>query len=229
MFNFLKKKQNKNIKDWELQLLKSIVKRLPPKYEFLTNQISFEFILGSVPNDLLKDGWKRILCDENLYNSFKNNKINYRLIGIKVFDLKTNSNKDIELDLYEGVIIGYRITESNCEFDLNRIDIRNLYERSYENKDREALCLILGTIPQKIVPLFELENTFKISIHEGDFYVIKNLEDGNYVAIDNSSAVYGLIHDPFEVEKIFNNKEDFFKALELETFDMDAYYNKKMF
>jgi len=74
----------------------------------------------------------------------------------------------------------------------------------------------------------EIESTFKIEIPEGKFYVIKDLEDGNYLSMDENGAVYGMIHDPYEIEKLFDSKEAFFKALESGKFSISRYYENKM-
>ncbi len=58
--------------------------------------------------------------------------------------------------------------------------------------------------------------------------LIKDLEDGNYLSMNEKGAVFGMIHDPYEVEKLFDNKEAFFNDLELGNFSIEQYYNKKM-
>jgi hypothetical protein len=61
MFNFFKKRQLKHIQNWEYDLLKGVVEKLPMKYSFLLNQVNKNFILDSIPNEFLNDGWKRRL------------------------------------------------------------------------------------------------------------------------------------------------------------------------
>ena len=116
MMNIFKKKNSKQIKSWEYQLLEAIVDKLPSKYSFLKNQINSEFILDSVPNELLDKGWKRILCNQNLYNAYRNDNINYKLVGINVFESESQSYKSVELDLYEGIIIGYKIEDTFVQY-----------------------------------------------------------------------------------------------------------------
>ncbi len=228
MFNLFKKKQVKNIQEWEYALLKAIVEKLPSKYSFLINQTNPEFILDSVPNEFLEDGWKRIICNQNIYSSIKDNNINYKLVGIKIFDLESKSFKSIELDLYEGIIIGYKVSESKGQFDFENIDLKGLREKPYENKHKEELEKIIGTVGNDLLVHLDIGDTFKIEIPEGEFYVIKDLEDGNYLSMDKRSAVYGMIHDPYEIEKLFNNKEAFFEALKSGEFSISEYYDKKM-
>ncbi len=229
MFNLFKKKRAKNIQEWEYDLLKSVAEKLPSKYSFLTNQVNPDFILDSVPNEFLEVGWKRVICDQNVYNSIKDNSINYKLIGIKIFDLESKSFKSVELDLYEGILIGYKVDESSGkQFDYENIDIKNLHEKPFGNKEKEELEKIIGTVKGKILAQLDIEDTFKIEVPEGEFYVIKDLEDGNYLSMNEKGAVYGMIHAPYEVEKLFDTKESFFEALKSGEFSISEYHDKKM-
>ena len=87
---------------------------------------------------------------------------------------------------------------------------------------------LIGKVPKAILSQLDVESTFKIEIPEGNYYVIKDLEDGNYLSMDEQGAVYGMIHDPYEIEKLFNNKEAFFEALKSGEFSISEYYDKKM-
>ncbi|QDH80569.1 hypothetical protein FKX85_16580 [Echinicola soli] len=228
MFNLFKKKRAKNIQQWEYDLLKSVAEKLPSKYSFLISQVNPNFILDSVPNEFLEHGWKRIICDQNVYNSIKNNSINYKLVGIKVFDLEAKDYKNVELDLYEGVLIGYKVDDSSRQFDYENIDIKSLRKKPYENKEKEELEKIIGTVSNDILAQLDIDDTFKIEVPEGEFYVIQDLEDGNYLSMNEKGAVYGMIHDPYEVEKLFETKESFFEALKSGEFSISEYYDKKM-
>jgi hypothetical protein len=226
--NIFRKKNDKHIENWEYQLLEAIVDKLPLKYAFLKNQVNSDFILDSLPNELLEQGWKRILCNQNLYKTYRNANINYKLVGINVFELGSQSYKSIELDLYEGIIIGYKIEYVSVKYDITKIDLRLLREKYYDNKDRDELKKLIGHITENVLSKLDIEDTFKIEIPEGEFYVIKNLGDGNYLSINTSGSIFGMIHDPYQIEKLFDKKETFFEALKTGTFDILEYYNKKM-
>lgn len=92
MFNIFKRKKRED-QNWEYDLLKAVVEKLPSKYLFLNNQINKEFILKIVPNELLKNGWRRTIIDFKLYNSFKKEEINYKLTGISIFNFIEKSYK----------------------------------------------------------------------------------------------------------------------------------------
>jgi len=157
----------------------------------------------------------------------KNYHVFFILIGIKIFNRNKNIYEDVELDIVEGMLAGFKITARYRDLDLNKIDINGITEKHFKDKDKEALTKILGKIDKDLLSKLDIEDTFRIEIEEGEFYVIKNLGDGNYLSINKQGAVYGMIHDPYEVELLFENKEDFFKALSTGKFDIQEYYRTK--
>lgn len=210
---FKKKKEVKKIQDWEFNLLKAIISKLPKKYDFLKPQISLDFFIDSVDNEFLKDGWKRVISNQNFYSNYRNKNINYLISDIEIFDLLNKKFINVDLDLYEGIIIGYKIFSNSNEYDLNQINISNIKEKQFQNEDVIFLKQILGKVPTTVENFIDIENTFKIEINEGTFYVIKDLTNGNYLSIDKNGAVYGMIHDPYEIEKLFDNKTEFYNAI----------------
>jgi hypothetical protein len=57
------------------------------------------------------------------------------------------------------------------------------------------------------------------------YYQIKDLEDGNYIAIDNKGQVFGLIHDPYKIELINKSVKQFVDDVNSGQFDFDKYLN----
>lgn len=227
MFNIFKKKTKTNMQAWEYELLKAVVEKLPSKYSFLKTQFNVNFILDIVPNELLGHGWKRIIVDFKLYSSYKKKDVDYKLIGINILNTLDKCYKELQLDVYDGIIIGYKLNDEG-NFDLSNINIENIREIHYENVDRDTLKEIMGIVDEDVFNLLDINDTFKIEVPEGDFYMLKDLGDGNYLSMDMTGAVYGMIHDPYEIEKIFENKESFYKALKSGDFNITSYYDKKM-
>lgn len=228
MFNIFKKKKNRNIKEWEFLLLQKIAEKLPLKYAFLKRQIHPDFFLDSTDNVLLGDNWKRVICNQNLYRFYKNNDINYVIENILVYNLDSTTYINVDIDVYNGIIIGYRIHSNSERFDVNLIDIDKIREKQFINKDLAELKIILGDIPLNIASLLNIDDTFKIEIPEGCFYVIKDLGNGDYLSMDTQGNVFGMIHDPYEIEKLFDSKESFYDALNSGEFNILEYYDKKM-
>ena len=81
-----------------------------------------------------------------------------------------------------------------------------------ENPDQKIVEKALKTLTKEQIELLELDFTFEIELDEKLFYTILDMEDGNYIAVDNKGKVYRLIHDHEEVVKLIADKPtDFFK------------------
>ena len=225
MFNFFRRQDN--IEEWEYDLFCQIGQKLPKDYSFLTRQLNREFILNRKTSDSPAKGWKITIYDENLYNEYKNTALNYKLSGIKIYDKGENCFKNIEFDIFDGVIIGYYIERSSLNFDFSRIEF-DIKEQTYINSDKEILMNILGYVSEEITIHLDINDTFELKIEDHLFYVIKILGEGNYVVIDKSAKIYGMIHDPYEIELLFENKDDFFKAISDGEFNFQKYYSTKM-
>jgi hypothetical protein len=213
MLNFFKKKKQKSIKVWEYNLLIAIANILPSKYDFFKSQANEDFILDSTSNPLLNENWKRVSSNLNLAKKNCNKNINYILTGILVYDNNRNRYKNVEIDFYEGIIIGYNFGSNNENFDLTKINIEKLKEKTFENTDKKLVESIIGKENDDILSKLDIDDTIKIEIEDGVFYTIKNLEDGNYVSIDEKGIIYEMSHDPYKVRKIFENSRELLVAI----------------
>mgnify|MGYP000309548173 CR=1 FL=1 len=229
MFNLFRKKRKKKIKKWEYKLLKAIVHKLPLEYSFLIEQVDEKYIIDSVPNPLLEEGWKHLVFSKKYSELTKRKNLNYELYGIIYFDIDNENYNEVILNISEGVLNGYKLNKEECHFDEESIDVKQLSKRYFKNEEKQELINLLGSKKNEVFNELEIEDTFKIEIQGDVYYVIKNLGDGNYISINKKGAIFGMIHDPFEIEKVFNNKEDFFEALKSGKFIISEYYDKKMF
>lgn len=81
----------------------------------------------------------------------------------------------------------------------------------------------MGNVDNDVLSKLDINLTFKIDVDEGEFYVIKDLGDGNYLSMDQNGAVYRMIHDPYKIEKIVEDKENFYQALKNGAFDITGF------
>ncbi len=56
-------------------------------------------------------------------------------------------------------------------------------------------------------------------------YQIKDLEDGNYIAIDKKGQVFVLIHDPFKIELINKSIKIFVDDVNEGRFNFEKYFS----
>lgn len=228
MFGFLKNKNK--IDTIDFKFLRSIVSILPPKYKYLYNQISEDFMIGKEVNKSSGKGAFSIILNAKLEKRYSNKSLPQFFIvkGIKIWNIEKKAFIDVELDIVEGMLAGFICEDKYQDLDLDRIDISNVYEKKFNNKDKEEVDLIMGKMPTEVSILLNLESSFKINISQGEFYTIKDFEDGNYLSVDKRGAIYAMIHDPYEIEKLFDNKEVFYAAITSGEFSVYEYYDRKM-
>lgn len=226
MFGFLKK--NKLSKE-DINFLNAVVCSLPEKYSYLKEQVSEDFMLGKKPNPLGEDNCYTLTLNANLEKKYSNHDLPrfFILEGIKVLNKKSDVFEYIELHILEGMLAGYQTKADLMNLDTGKIDCSGLKEKLFDNQDKIELSAILGDVKKDLLSIFDIENTFKIEIDEGVFFVLKDLGDGNYLSINQEGSVFGMIHDPYEVEKIFETKKQFFDALKSREFKIKEYYNSK--
>lgn len=228
MFSLFRKKKLIGEKDYDL--LKSVVNSLPGKYSYLVAQASKEFILDKKVNPLGKKGTYTLTLNAELEAKYVNRNCPQFFIirDIGVWNIFNNSFEQIELHILEGMLAGFRVNEKYSALDFNKIDTVRIKEKHFKDEEKEFLRKLIGdNVPEKVLSFLEIESTFKIELFEGEFFVIKDLGDGNYLSMDKKGAVFGMIHDPYEIEKLFDNKDVFLEALSLGEFNISEYYEKK--
>ncbi|HBK70367.1 MAG TPA: hypothetical protein DDZ39_01705 [Flavobacteriaceae bacterium] len=228
MFNLFRKK--KVIQENDYIFLKAIMKALSNKYPYLLPQVSKEFILDKTLNQLGDIGTYTFTLNAKLETKYSNKSLPqfYIIKDISIWNNLKGKFEQIELHILEGMIAGIKVTSEYSDLDLKKIDISKVKEKHFNNHERDNLKKIIGSVTDNLLSKLDIEGTFKIKIPEGEFFTIKDLGDGNYLSMDNDGAVYGMIHDPYEVEKLFDNKEVFFEALKYGKFNIYEYFNKKM-
>lgn len=63
----------------------------------------------------------------------------------------------------------------------------------------------------------------EFDIDGNTYYQIKDLEDGNYIAIDRKGQVFGIIHDPYKIKMISKSVQQFVDDVNNGTFDFEKY------
>lgn len=228
MFSFFRKKKGINSKDFAF--LRAIVENLPKIYNYLLIQISEDFILDKEPNPVGKVGQYTLILDSNLESKYVNYLLPtlFILKDIKIWNVKTNTFSVADLHIVNGILVGFKIDSNYDDLDINRIDVSGIKEKLFNNDDKEKLLSIIGVVSDVVISQIDINNSFKIEIDNNSFYTLKDFGDGNYLSVDSKGIIYGMIHDPYEIEKLYDNKNDFFEALETKKFNIAEYYREKI-
>lgn len=223
MFSFFKKKSKLTQDD--LNFLQKVVEVLPTKYQYLKPQVTEDFMLNKKPNEIGEKGDYCLVLDANLEKKFTNEDLPrfFILKGVEVWNKKLNEYETVELHIIQGVIFGFKLVAKSQDLDLSDIQIKNISEKHFENKDVNELKEILGDFSNEVKNQIDIEDSFKIEIPEGIFFTIKNIGDGNYLAINKLREVYALIHDPYQISLIHKDLATFVKIMNDKDFDVSEY------
>ena len=133
-------------------------------------------------------------------------------------------NFPLSLTVYEGLWIGLEIKKNIVDFTDFYFDLSRLHkDKSKFAADSKIEKLVSGLSSTNL----DLDNLSEFEVDGKYYYQIKDLEDGNYIAIDNKGQVFGLIHDPFKIELINKSIKQFVDDINDGRFDIEKYLNEQ--
>lgn len=190
-----------------MKFLKNLVSILPNKYYYLGDQINPNFFLGLERNQINKRKYS-FLLNANLQEKYVNKKVaNYFILeNILVWENALKNFVPINVSVVKGLIISIELPSIKfSNYDFSKHDISQLFEKRFNNEDKVELLQIIGKLNKDQQEKLDIDDTFKVEIPEGVFYTIKNLGDGDYLAVDCKGTVYELLHDPYIIKKKASN------------------------
>jgi len=189
MFSFLKKNINK---EQELLLLESICSMLPPKFSFLSNQLEDGIVGRIVLNDKPIKGYHMVVYKGDVVAKYeRTQEKSYKLTGIKVFNLSRGSYVEICIYIVSNLLAGYHYcTSETVTPDVTRLNITSLSIRYMQELD---LSSILTT--QELDKIHKNE-VYEVELQGRVYYHIKDIGDGDFIAIDVERNIYKITHDP---------------------------------
>lgn len=204
-------KGDRDLNKFEISFLEELTSKLSFRYPSFKLQLESKVIVQISVNPLGKKGSFSFTVDSERWNvlSYKA-RGSFKILGAVAYDDSGNRAK-IEISTNEGLMTGFYCSKELNLIKPSTIDITDVYEKHFLNQDLEEISEIVQELRPYLRKL-NIANTFKIKLDD-DYYTIKDLEDGNYIVVNRQGQVFELIHDPFEVKKIFNSVEAYVKNL----------------
>ena len=204
----------KKVKKEDYEFLQFISKKLVEKYPYLEKQVNKEFILKK-RLEPAEDGTYSLILNAQLEKNYLNKNLPrfFLIQNIRVWNKRKGDYDLINFHIVEGMLVGYRVKARTKDLDLTKIDVSRINEKHFSDIDKANLLEVFNGISTELEMLLDIKETFTIEIPEGKFYTIKNLGDGNYLAINDKGSIYSLEHDPYEVKEIFKDKDSFIAAI----------------
>jgi len=206
-------KRNK-IEKWETELLRKVIVRLPEKYLSLIDQINKGLLRGVLlgASDI-SDYVAFTFHSEILKKYDKVNEPDYKLTNIRIYDDRSSSFLPYEIYVSSGTISGYSLGGGKKRHvNLNKVVVSDFKIEFIGESDYNRIVNILDKEEKKLLSPSEVYSVFVDGI---EYFHIKDLEDGNFIGMDNKKVIYRITHDPMEVNRVDKglleilNKEEF--------------------
>lgn len=201
MFGIFKRSK---IENWEINLLKNLIVKLPEEYIYLLDQINDGLLKGVRLDEGYISGYIAFRCNTDVLNKYDNVKErSFVLSNIKVYD--NNCLSYIYYDVYiaAGTIMGYSLRNvKKYNIDVNRIDISELKKEFIGESDYNRIEHIFSEEEKMYLNPSEV---YSVVIDNKEYFHIKSFEDGDFIGIDKNKILYKVAQDPFEAVVLQKN------------------------
>lgn len=123
----------------------------------------------------------------------------------------------LTITVYEGLWVGFEIEKNIADFKNFEFDLAKMHKTNGKfahNNNIEKLVHELSSVSLDLHDLSEFEMEGKL------YYQIKDLEDGNYIAIDDQGQVFLLTHDPYKITLLNKSVKQFVDDINKKQFDI---------
>ncbi|WP_342328426.1 hypothetical protein [Pedobacter sp. FW305-3-2-15-E-R2A2] len=204
MFSFFKRTK---IEPWEIEFLKAVFLKLSSELgNKLYRQVESGLLkgvmvgMGDIPNYV---GFT--------YNSFFYNKFyepiaeNYKLSNISVKNGYSGKLLSASVYVAFGMINGYSVDSevSKYKFENLEIDTSSIKKIFIGAGSNSKITSFLTEKERKFI---NDDDIYATTIENKDYYHLKELEDGDFIGIDENNIVYRITHDPLEILPIDRNR-----------------------
>lgn len=194
MFGLFKRTK---IENWETDLIRNVIIKLPSEYSDLMDQVNEGLFRGVLvgASDIL--GYVAFTYHSNILKKYdRGNERDFKLTNIKVYDNKSLSFVPYEIYVSSGTISGYSLI--GCKgrnADIKKVDVSGFKKEFIGESDYVRIAYILNEEEKKLLNPSEV---YSIHIADKEYFHIKDLEDGDFIGIDENKVVYKITHNPLE-------------------------------
>lgn len=195
-----------------------LFKQLPDEFQFLSDGLNKGLYRSYSVNFAMKGHHYTIGFDPSQSDKSMTKGKQFELQNILVIQDTTEFN--LSITIYGGLWVGFEIEKNIIEFKNFRFDLTKHHkDKSKFAKDSKIEKLVSGLSSNNL----DLNDLIEFEIDGQLYYQIKDLEDGNYIAIDKKGQVFGLIHDPYKIELINKSVKQFVDDVNNGQFNFDKY------
>ncbi|WP_126974503.1 hypothetical protein [Gynurincola endophyticus] len=198
MFGLFKRTK---IENWEIDLIRNVITKLPSEYSNLIDQINEGLLRGVLVgvSDIL--GYVAFTFHSNILKKYdRETERDFKLTNIKVYDSKSLSFVPYEIYVSSGTISGYSLIGcKGRDVDLRKVDVSEFKKEYIGESDYNRIMYIFNEEEKK---LLNPSDVYSILIADKEYFHLKDLEDGDFIGVDENKVIYRMTHNPFRKEEI---------------------------
>lgn len=196
MFNFLKK-DNTDFKD-RMELVMKIFSLLPVKFLNIQEQLSEGILTGFKQEG---SNYTKFSLRKDILNKFEDKKGDcFEIKGIKVFDKNIQDFTEINLEVAYGIFVGYNTPNvKKLNPDASKIYVQNFWVKSFENNEFEKIKKLFN---EEELRLINPNDVYELILNGQTYYHLKDVEDGDFIGVDEMKRLYKITHDPYKITEI---------------------------
>ncbi|WP_156305447.1 hypothetical protein [Sphingobacterium endophyticum] len=182
-------------------MIEKVIEKLPVEFVYLQKQIKERIIRGSIPDPTFIPQFVRFLYHHDVFKKYNDENLrHYKITGIKVSDLITGSIFCYSIYVIGGVLNGYTLEGTkNKKIILGEIDILQ-FKIDYLYEDN--LDPIKELVDESILNLITPSEVYLIELECVNYFHLRDLEDGDFLGIDDKGNFYVFKHDPLGINLI---------------------------
>ena len=201
IFNFFKSKKKIDFNVLST-ILSIILQNLQNNYSYLYKQFEAELIVGisSAQKDL-SINYIGLIHNPRVAKMYENQNKNYfKLTGIKLRGDSTGEIISVSLFVYNGLLIGIASDKKLSEQEhYTYVENPNLQRIALGETDYNRIAGLLTTEELKYI---NKSDVYLVEVGGKNFFHIRDVEDGNFLALDSYKNIFLVKHDPVSVEQI---------------------------
>lgn len=197
MFSFFKRKKRIHLQGWEKELFEKIFSLLGSEYNVFEKQIS-EGIIENVRFDEDFPDFISFKLNVALLNKYEKKKEpHFKIAGIEIYDNTTFQYKKINIEICYNLVMGYTMQDIlNFNPDIEKIKINSVRKIFIEN---EEFSSIKSIFTKEELSLINSTDVYQVELDGNIYYHLKDLEDGDFLAVDINKKIFIITHDPYEI------------------------------
>ena len=205
-----------------LDFFRKVFSQLPADYKFLADGLDKGLYRKFSVNHAMKGDFYSIRFDSSQSDKAMTKGKQFEIENIQI--KQDGQLFPLNITIYDGLWIGFEIQKNILDFENFQVDLSSFKKsKSKFAADTKIEKLVSGLTCEQL----DLTDLSEFDIDGKTYYQIKDLEDGNYIAIDSKGQVFGLIHDPYKTELINKSVKQFVDDVNNGQFHFDKYLNGK--